>query len=456
MVATLQDMPVTQLYLVEPISNTGVGGLVTFYWNENDLGPFKATDNTEGNDTLITEGFICLSALKGTTGLEYAYFTGGTSPYLTNGTRQVTYTMTSRGLPPTNKANPPSAGFSRFYRSHLADAMCVFNETSLTRNAAEVFQAATTDETVTAGEALNASSAALGVSLHTDNKYYKYHSTNYPNFQGVIEQGNNVAADASFTLKNLRGSSTNHTGLTAGSQYFVDDNGVLTTTNSSTTVYLGKARNTTTIDHALQFNASSMSNAEVTTGTDTDPQLVSAAQLKLAAETHGAKTVKSIIPKPADGEGPNYQSIKSLTNNTTAYWGAYDLPFNIDLNVISFNCSSAITASTLDIAMYSEDGQTKYFEHTTASISSGGNKNETLSTEVSIPAGKVIIGIIANDASANVSLRFWDTHAQVAAPSGKYVTEGTTTETAGTLPATINPTTITFAQDSTLIIRLDN
>lgn len=143
MVATIQDMPVAQLYLVEPLANTGVGGQVTFYWNEGDNGAFKAVDNVPANDTLITEGFLALSALKGTTGMEYVYVTGGTSNYLSDGVRQVTYTLTARGLAPTNKSNPPSAGFARFYKSHLADALCVFSETTLTREMADDFITAT-------------------------------------------------------------------------------------------------------------------------------------------------------------------------------------------------------------------------------------------------------------------------------------------------------------------------
>jgi len=112
-----------------------------------------------------------------------------------------------------------------------------------------------------AGEAMN---GVFAVSLHTDNKYYKYHHTNYPNLQGTTAPGTNAAIDGNFTLYNLNALSTGHLGLTPGEFVFAENGGILTQVISGTTKMLGKAKNATQIDHAVNtLQAPELSSAQV-------------------------------------------------------------------------------------------------------------------------------------------------------------------------------------------------
>ncbi len=448
------DLPVTQLRLVDAIASTGTGQTITFEWDEGDTGPFKQVDNTPANDTLLTEIPYVASARLGTTKREGMWFTNGTSNYLVDGIRQATYTLSVRGILNSNTSNPPTTSNTRNYRSHLAQSVGVCGESWLLKNLETTFSAATTDETVTAGEALDTTSAALGVSLHTDGKYYKYHQTNYPNLQGVAEKGQNLAVDDSFTLKNLKGSSVLNTGLTAGALYYVQDGGTLTTTFASGVAFLGKAKTATQIDHALQFNATAGSDAQITAGTNTDPQIWSAAQIKLGAETHAQIKVKTLIPKSAAMEEGSITTL-SVTSNTTAYYTMNTFPFGIDVNKVSTELSTASTPSSYDVVIYAEDGQSQLFNFTSGTPSASSVDTTTLGAEEALSPGNYIIGLVANN-SVNQNFR--------ATSLSPYIRGGVTSEpilcytetvTAGTLPAATDPTAGTEFGAS-IIFRFDN
>lgn len=175
------------------------------------------------------------------------------------------------------------------------------------------FTAASTTDTVQAGEALDATSTTLGLSLHTDNKYYKYHSTNYPDLQGMLPRGQNITSDASFTITWLNGTVSTESGLTADTLYYVQDGGTLTTTSTSTTKALANSRGTTVLVGIQDLGIQASSDAEVTAGTDTVPKLQSAAQLKSAAETHGVGYPKVIYTE--SGYSAAETSSNTITHN---------------------------------------------------------------------------------------------------------------------------------------------
>jgi len=149
------------------------------------------------------------------------------------------------------------------------------------------FTAASTTDTVQAGEALDASSGTLGLSLHTDGKYYKYESGSKADFQGLLPRGQNIALDESFVITWLNGTVTTESGLTADTLYHVQDGGTLVTTATSTTKLAGKSRGTTILVGNQDQGIESLTDGAVTTGTATVPSLITAAQVKLGVENFG-------------------------------------------------------------------------------------------------------------------------------------------------------------------------
>lgn len=305
----IQDLPVGFVAtLVEPIDISTTSPTVVLEWEENNCGPYLQNDNTSENDTLATELPVVGSFNKAKSGEdERMWLTGGA--LVAGKTRQVSYTATYRGGLNSQSATP-TAGYSRNYREHRKGAVFTVDETWLEKQLKDDFASTTSEETVTAGEALDATSAAIPVSLHTDTKYYKYHATNYPNLQGVLERGNNIALDGEFTLKNLKGTSINHTGLTPDTLYYAENTGTITTTASGTTRFLGKARTSAILDHSVDPGVQSSTDGEITTGTDTTPKLQSAAQIKLAAETYGSANV-------------SLEALEDITNGFAHMYGFY-------------------------------------------------------------------------------------------------------------------------------------
>jgi len=149
------------------------------------------------------------------------------------------------------------------------------------------FTAASTTDPVQAGEALDASSGTLGLSLHTDGKYYKYQSGSKADLQGLLPRGQNIALDASFTITWLNGIVTTESGLTADTVYHVQDGGTLVTTATSTTKLAGKSRGTTILVGNQNQGIESLTDGDVTTGTATVPSLITAEQVKLGVESFG-------------------------------------------------------------------------------------------------------------------------------------------------------------------------
>lgn len=238
---------------------------------------YKLTDHK--TSSLITQ-FSCV----GIDASDETKFMGmKVSNVVTNGTFQgkTRYTVTLA----TSTGSNPMVGLANSYDGTTADAniiagnklaslpadslvLVTLGSGALRRVLGDLVNA-TTQETVTAGEAIDSTSGNLFVSLHTDGKYYKYHKTNYPNLQGVILAGQTIAADGTFTLYNLKAVSTGWSGLTNGDLMFADNGGTATATESATTTYAGIARGTTEIFHAERAPAVSMaSESESRAGTN--------------------------------------------------------------------------------------------------------------------------------------------------------------------------------------------
>jgi hypothetical protein len=168
--------------------------------------------------------------------------------------------------------------------------------------------------------------------------------------------------------------------------------------------------------------------------------------------------VNSIFPYPdfvASGTGGHQINV-----NTTAIIGRLVIPFAITPSKVSFLGQGATTPGAIKVALYSEDGQTKLFEVTTASIANTSNLLVTTAvTPVAIKAGiYYIVALSISTTDCSVSCHSFASLPNLQDPTGKVISAGTLTVTASTMPATFNPASdITRAGSTadTLAIRLD-
>jgi len=176
-------------------------------------------------------------------------------------------------------------------------------------------------------------------------------------------------------------------------------------------------------------------------------------------DTAGSSSVSTMVPIPAHmrllvGDSP------AITANTTAYHGLYYLPFGITVSKVTIACSSSFTtASTFDFVLYSEDGQTQILSGTTPSIAAANTAYSTSITPVAVTAGNYWFSVVANGGTVNLNLlasqATTDAHQALLTITGEPDYAGTTVVSAGVLPATLDPTALTFATNAGIIPRFD-
>ncbi len=150
-------------------------------------------------------------------------------------------------------------------------------------------------------------------------------------------------------------------------------------------------------------------------------------------------------------------NISNLTTNvnTTGYVGMFYIPCPITVNTIHIYVSTYTATGTVKLGVYSEDGQTQYFNVTTSTITAVGLKSVTVTTTL-LPRGTYyIVAVPTGTTDIQIRAAFSDADAVMTNPTGKKVTSGTLTVTAETLPTTFTPTTITATQNAPFF-RLDN
>lgn len=181
------------------------------------------------------------------------------------------------------------------------------------------------------------------------------------------------------------------------------------------------------------------------------------------APAGGSPTCVTSIPIPV-GSGFSAMGTTQATANTVMNVGQVIIPFGITANKISIRTGTDVSvAGTYDLSLYSEDGQTRLFSVTTASMSVANVIVTTALSAVVIPAGVYYIAFNSNT-TADVSL-FSYTNGQVPFTDNEGLPEdvasepvmfGTVTITASTPPTTITPASITQVISRTLCFRLDN
>ena len=147
-----------------------------------------------------------------------------------------------------------------------------------------------------------------------------------------------------------------------------------------------------------------------------------------------------------------------INPTTIAHLGMVYLPYAITVNKLTIRSGGNVTvAGTLDIGLYTSDGQTKVIDVTTASIVSTYSYYTTNVSAVTLAPGLYYIVVVPNS-TANVSVMVWRaaTDDDTFAVTSKSVIQGTLAVTASTLPVTFDPTSITSIAHRAVIVRLDN
>jgi len=176
----------------------------------------------------------------------------------------------------------------------------------------------------------------------------------------------------------------------------------------------------------------------------------------------GGSSALTLIPRCAIFS--TNTSAENILDATVGKVGQIIIPFSITVNKISIRTGTVTTAGTVDLTLYSEDGQTQLFSVTTASLASNDTIYTTAVSSVVVAAGIYYIMINAN-ASIEVPVYFYNAGAVVPFTntqglstdvSSEPLMQGTYTITAGTPPATLTLSSIVENTNQTVICRLDN
>lgn len=170
----------------------------------------------------------------------------------------------------------------------------------------------------------------------------------------------------------------------------------------------------------------------------------------------GLKQPVSVAVVPFPAAGAVAASTFNFASNTVAAVWAIVVNEDIIINKLSVNVATHTTNDTLDIALYSQDGQTQLFTITTATVTGTGVVTTAVSA-FSLKAGTYYIAAVQNGVGA-FTLDSW-TAVVSGLNSGvgsEPVLIGTLTVTAGTLPSTITTTSITSSASAAFIVRFDN
>ncbi len=169
------------------------------------------------------------------------------------------------------------------------------------------------------------------------------------------------------------------------------------------------------------------------------------------AEVNKAMTAYFMIPVYP------LSAIANLTTNvnTTGYVGMFVIPAPITVNTIHVYVSNYTASGTLKLGIYSEDGQVKYIDVTTSTITAVGLKSITVPSVLLSRGTYYIVAVPTGTSNFDIRAAFSDADAVMTNPTGKKVVSGTLSVTAGTLPTTFTPTAITATQNAPFF-RLDN
>ena len=145
---------------------------------------------------------------------------------------------------------------------------------------------------------------------------------------------------------------------------------------------------------------------------------------------------------------------------TVGILGRFRLSHRLTFKKWSYIVGVAGSANcVISLGIFSGDGATQFVDEDHAVGSSTGPQTVTMGAAISLPPGDYYVLVTMSSGTTGSQLKHWDTGVQdlinTNVPASEPVYEGTVTVTGGAVPATIDPTAISGAQDSTPFIRLD-
>ncbi len=165
-------------------------------------------------------------------------------------------------------------------------------------------------------------------------------------------------------------------------------------------------------------------------------------------------TTVSAIPRALSALG-DAAGTNQMATNTVGSGGTIVLEAQITVSKFTFEVTAVGTGGTVNFAIFSEDGQTRHIDGTTASISGTGHVTTTLGTAVILPAGPYYV-FLQPTSTADITVATWAVHILATTQVGSEpVHSGDETMSAGTMDSTFTPTSVTPAADSVPTIQLD-
>lgn len=175
-----------------------------------------------------------------------------------------------------------------------------------------------------------------------------------------------------------------------------------------------------------------------------------------------ATTVISFIPTPPLSVDNTTNSFTQEANYTTARFYRFSLPYQITVNNISFIGQYNSESTTFQVAIYSENGQTKYIDVTTGALTASAVLQAAVSS-VQLSPGNYYIGVVRKTGNGGLHCQNFLNNAWSFLNgydlTSKQKISGTATVSSGTMPETFNPVTgLTEISNSAawLWFRLDN
>lgn len=173
-------------------------------------------------------------------------------------------------------------------------------------------------------------------------------------------------------------------------------------------------------------------------------------------------TMKTIIPPsmlPVDPSLADPVTSFTLQSSILGYVGQINVPFQIEVNKVRFSTVANQATTSILVGIYSEDGQTQKL---TATFNAAASVQTAQVSSVILNGIYYIVTTTTQGELSTAAVGMWSTQGngtvidKLQGLPGSPVIEGTIAVTAGALPATINPLTITSILGRTLVVRLDN